>query len=1122
MSRKMNWFVAMLLVLSICTGTLRAELIGYWPFEEGQGTEAADITGNGNDGTFNGDIEWVTGYKGKGVRFDTAGERIVIGPLDPTAKNNAMTLAAWINWEGQGHEIAQQGIIGKRLGWDPGTGVKWFWQTNPAGDLLFRADSAAGGDSFGWGNGLLVDYANEWVHVTLTWDDGAAIQYINAEEVSTGNVNFIDTADDTPMTIGCVQSDWTETFVGIMDEVRIYDTALAPSEIQTIMLGEFPMASNPEPPDGAIHEDTWITLSWRPGTLAASHDVYLGDNFDDVNEGAGDTFRGNQMTAFYIAGFPGFAYPEGLVPGTTYYWRIDEVNEALADSPWKGEVWSFTVPSTKAYNPNPADGAKFINTDVTLSWMPGLKARLHFVYFGEDSDVVANATGALPQASTTYNPGSLVLDTTYYWRVDEFDGATTQVGDVWSFTTLPEIPIEDPSLVGWWKFDEGMGQVAVDWSGQGNHGALQGDPQWAPGQVGDALEFDGSDDFVDCGANEIFNIDTNITVMSWIKVQQFDKNWQAIVTKGDNSWRLHRSNNTDNIAWGTSGLDPTDITGSINVNDGEWHHVAGVYDGTQKILYIDGNIDISANTTGSIDGSTYHVNIGENAQQTGRNWTGLIDDVRVYSRALTMDQIKETMRGELDLAWDPSPGNGSTVYIADATPLTWSPGDFATEHDVYFGTDKGAVNNADASDTTGIYRGRQSGTSYIPSEGIAWGGGPYYWRIDEVNTDGTISTGPVWTFSVLDFLLVEDFESYTDDDAAGQAIWQHWIDGFGVADNGSQVGYLLPPYAEQTTVHGGRQSMPLLYNNIDGVTNSEATFGLTSPRDWTEEGVGELSLWFHGLPGSVGSFVEGPTGTYTMTASGTDIWNEADEFHYAYKTLTGAGSITARIMSVDNTNAWAKACVMIRETLEPGSKHAIACITPGNGVAFQGRDVTDGGSFGDNETGITAPHWVKLERGNAGNFTVTHSANGTTWQPVAGTMPHNISMGSNVYIGLALTSHDASLTCQAVFSNVTTTGNVSGQWAHRDIGITSNAAEPLYVAISNASSSPAVVANDDPAAATIDAWTEWRIPLQAFADQGIDLRNVDKIAIGLGSQSGVTSDGGSGTVYIDDIKLYRP
>jgi len=78
------------------------------------------------------------------------------------------------------------------------------------------------------------------------------------------------------------------------------------------------------------------------------------------------------------------------------------------------------------------------------------------------------------------------------------------------------------------------------------------------------------------------------------------------------------------------------------------------------------------------------------------------------------------------------------------------------------------------------------------------------------------------------------------------------------------------------------------------------------------------------------------------------------------------------------------------------------------------------------------------------------------------------------------------------------------------------------VAVSNASGAPAIVANDDPAAAQIDDWTEWRIPLQAIADQGINLGNVDKIAIGLGNKSGMASAGGSGTMYIDDIRLYRP
>ena len=131
-------------------------------------------------------------------------------------------------------------------------------------------------------------------------------------------------------------------------------------------------------------------------------------------------------------------------------------------------------------------------------------------------------------------------------------------------------------------------------------------------------------------------------------------------------------------------------------------------------------------------------------------------------------------------------------------------------------------------------------------------------------------------------------------------------------------------------------------------------------------------------------------------------------------------------------------------------------------------------------------------------------------------------MASNVYIGLALTSHNASLTCEAKFSNVTITGSTGAQWQHQDIGIASNAPEPLYVAVSNKTGQAAVVAHDDPDAATISAWTEWVIPLQTFTDKGINLSDVDRIAVGLGTGSGMAAPGGSGTMYFDDIRLYQP
>ncbi|MHC4171229.1 MAG: hypothetical protein ACYSWQ_30200, partial [Planctomycetota bacterium] len=156
----------------------------------------------------------------------------------------------------------------------------------------------------------------------------------------------------------------------------------------------------------------------------------------------------------------------------------------------------------------------------------------------------------------------------------------------------------------------------------------------------------------------------------------------------------------------------------------------------------------------------------------------------------------------------------------------------------------------------------------------------FFWRVDEVAAGNPDSpwVGSVWSFTTADFLIVDDFEGYTDDDAAGEAVWQSWIDGFGVADNGSQSGYTLPPYAEQTIVHGGRQSLPLQFNNTGGVVNSQAELKLGSPpRDWTEGGVAMLSIWFQGRPASTGSFMEGPVGTFTMTGAGTDITGTSDE-----------------------------------------------------------------------------------------------------------------------------------------------------------------------------------------------------------------------------------------------------
>ncbi len=720
-----------------------------------------------------------------------------------------------------------------------------------------------------WGSHSPAPAASTWWQLVYTYDGSAARVYVNGEQESVVQVvlnthagNIIRVAAQADDTGAGVASQFN--FTGSISSVRIYDRSLTAVQVKDLFQGILPTwlkAEKPIPADDAIHSDTWANIAWSPGNSAVSHDVYFSDNFDSVNEGAEDAFQGNQTLTFLVVGFPGFPYPDGLVPGTTYYWRIDEVNDTEPDSPWKGDIWSFTVPPKKAYNPVPFDGAKYIDTDTELGWTAGFGSKLHTVYFGDNFDDVNNAAGGSPVGTTSYNPGPLELDKTYYWRVDEFDAVTTYKGDVWSFETVPVIAGTDPNLVGWWKFDEGFGTKAVDWSGQNNHADLVGGPQWIVGYDGGALKLDGSDDYVALPIGSVINSLTSSTFTIWVDFSNAGGGWQRILDFGTGTtinMFLTPRTGTDGpmrFAITVGGSAAEELATAPNTLPSGWHHVAVTINSDIRAinLYLDGVV-VASNNSAELNpqalGNTTNNWIGRSQYSADAYFNGSVDDFRIYNYALSQDEIKETMRGDTTLAWAPSPANRSTPDIDEVLPLSWSPGDNATQHDVYFGTDEDAVDSADALDTTGIYRGQQSVTSYTPTEGVEWGGGPYYWRIDEINTDGTVNKGRLWRFMVADYLTVDDFESYNDlneDEPGSNRIYLTWIDGFdNPAINGSVVGYANPPFAEQTIVHSGNQSMPLSYNNAVG--KSEAQKTLTSRRDWTQEGVGILTIWFIGDP----------------------------------------------------------------------------------------------------------------------------------------------------------------------------------------------------------------------------------------------------------------------------------
>ncbi|HUU19671.1 MAG TPA: LamG domain-containing protein [Sedimentisphaerales bacterium] len=631
MCEKLIYLVSFVLVLGLISDA-SAELVGQWKLDEGSGTTALDATGNGNNGTLEDGPTVVDGQFAQALAFEDS--RVAIPASDSLTADmfqGSFTLSAWINPKRTGDTWQQ---IFRSIREDDTTNDTLF--INNDGRLSWRG--TVGG---AWAGGMCetapgVVPADQWTHVAVTGDGTNFSIYVNG---ALSQESAFQTTDGTNATyyIGGDPTWIDESYTGMIDDFRIYNHVMSEEDIKSSMEnqgGAIVKAYGPNPRNDTLHEDTWVNLSWLPGYGAVSHDVYFSENFNDVDAGAESTFQGNQPSAFFVAGFPGFAYPDGLVPGTTYYWRIDEV-ESDGTTINKGNVWSFSVPPKIAYAPDPADGAEFVEPDTKLSWTGGFGSKLHTVYFGDNFDDVSNAAGGLPQGVATYDPGTLKLAKTYYWRVDEFDAVDTYKGDIWSFTTQ--------------------------------------------GAVG-----------------------------------------------------------------------------------------------------------------------------------------------------------------------SPNPANGA-VDVKQTQILTWSPGVFAASHQVYFGTDKDTVKNADTGSPE--YKGTRDlgAESYDP--GMLQWDTTYHWRIDEVNNTNPDSpwTGILWSFTTANFLIVDDFESYNDLDPAdpdSNRIFNVWIDGYDDPTNGSLVGYETPPFAEQTIVHSGNQSLPLYYDNSVGY--SEATLTLTYPRDWTEKGVNTMTIWFRG------------------------------------------------------------------------------------------------------------------------------------------------------------------------------------------------------------------------------------------------------------------------------------
>ncbi len=755
----------------------------------------------------------------------------------------------------------------------------------------------------------------------------------------------------------------------------------------------------------------------------------------------------------------------------------------------EGEVGAAPV---QARDPNPADKATDVWRDVVLSWTPGASISAHNLYFGSSLENVtaagaggpANVLSSLNQDANSYDPpGHLEFGQTYYWRVDEVNGVpdlTVFKGAVWSFTVEPLArAVTNVTATASSSDVAGGPQSTIDGSGLDGNGLLHSTvdkTMWLSAKSGPQP--------------------------TWIQYQ-FDR-----VYKLHEMWVWNYNMSVESIL----GVGFKTVTVEYSANGTDWTALGDLEfaQGASAEGY-------AHNTTVDFRGvAAKYVKLIPKS-----NWGGITAQYGLSEVKFFYIPAHAT---------EPKPSPGATS-VNPGVVLSWRGGREAASHEVYFSADKQAVANGTALVGTADQAG------YDPAPLNLELGKTYYWKIVEVNQAATPSAweSDIWSFSTREYFTIDDFEGYTNE--SPNRVFQTWIDGYGFSEDvffpgghlgnhtGSMIGYNpeLGPIMETTIIHGGKQSMPVEYNNVNQPYYSEIERAWQTPQDWTLNGADTLQVGFRGNPIR---FVQSLPSGITMSAAGTDIYGTADQFTFACKSLSGDGSIVVRVDSLENTDPWAKAGVMIRENLNPDSRFAAIYATPGNGVRYQARllnagDVTSDTSVATTEQkALVTPVWVKVERVGTTTFNGYYSTDGVKWTTMSWN-PQTINVTGTAYIGLCVTSHNANVATTAVFSNASTSG-AEGSWQFAEIGTDHklNDRGTLYVVLKDSDGRTAIVTNPDADAVLRNTWQAWNIPLADFRSGGVNVAAIKTMCIGVGNRNNPVA-GGTGTLFIDDIGFGR-
>ena len=827
-----------------------------------------------------------------------------------------------------------------------------------------------------------------------------------------------------------------------------------------------PSAFNPSPANNTVIGDSRPVLTWSSGAGMSAQKVYFSDNLADV-EGLADSALVDQTNhAVLVVWGVGSSYPDGL-PSGTYYWRVVTIRDDQVEH--VGQVWIFSILPGSAHDPIPVDGGIFVGPDTVLSWSAGLDATIHYVYFGADRDAVVNATDGTSTAETSYDPGTLQNDTTYYWRVDEFDGIQMIAGDVWSFTTLPS----------------GSGGLQAEYFSDVTD--MSGIPKEV--RVDPQIDFNWNQDLP---APAVSRAMFSVRWRGEIEIPVTDT--YTFTTRSNDGSRIYVNGQLVVDDWGTHAA--RDTAGTLDLE-------AGTYPITVEYMQDGANANIVVSWQSSL--------ISKQAIPS----VALSPVVRATLVAPANDAVDVSQSPRLSWAAAASDAKHD-LYVGDDADVVAQ----AT-------TATGGIYKGQMDEATTVVENLEAGKTYYWRVDEVIAGDP------QGPIKGNVWSFTTARFLVLDdFENYNDLDEGTPGSDRIYVTWIDGYDSptiNGSTIGYPSPDFLAGEHIVETGfVNGGLQSGPMLYDNTGTARFSEATLPVTSHSDWTAEGIDSLVLWYRGTA-SQGSFAyDADKDAYTVAASGTGIAGTSDGFRFAYKQLTGDGVVTARVDSLQNTSDWAVSGVMIRNTLDSGSVFAM-CGVRATGQAFLRWRTTEGSDLAGTAeeppfpATIVLPHWVRLTR-QGNTLTAEHSSDEVTWEPIGD--PVVVAMNQQVYVGLAVSAdvgaaNPATTLSALSMPSVTGTVDSAGPFdTFRDVGMPINSPDNLYVIVEDSAGGTALLTNpDNPTALQSPVWKQWSIDLQAIAEKRVDLTSIKSLTIGVGDKTGA-SVGGTGTLFIDDIGLH--